>query len=105
MPPAVIDVARDFGRFPAGRKSTDGDFSGETFRKRLLEPAIAAGHEKVTIELDGTFGYGSSFLEEAFGGLVRSSNRSPEEILARLDLRSEDASLLDEIRDYIKNAR
>lgn len=105
MPPAVIDVALDFSRFPAGRKSTDGDFSGETFRKRLLEPAFATAQEKVVVKLDGTFGYGSSFLEEAFGGLVRSSKQSPEEVLARLDLQSEDASLIDEIRDYIRNAR
>jgi hypothetical protein len=66
----VIDVGRDFSPVPAGRSEADGDFSGEAFRSRLLEPPLRRGHD-VEVVLDNTEGFGSSFLEEAFGGLVR----------------------------------
>jgi hypothetical protein len=61
---------------PGGRYISDGPFSGEWFRNEILGPAVATALEsedKVKVELDGTAGYGSSFLEEAFGGLIRVS--------------------------------
>lgn len=61
---------KDFSRFPAGRFETDGPFSGEAFRKKVIEPRLKQG-ECVRVDLDGVLGYGSSFLEEAFGGLLR----------------------------------
>ncbi|MBH1510730.1 STAS-like domain-containing protein [Stenotrophomonas maltophilia] len=66
----TIDISRDFSKVPAGRFITDGDFSGEIFRDKLLVPALHE-YDKVQIILDNTAGYGSSFLEEAFGGLIR----------------------------------
>jgi hypothetical protein len=59
---------------PGGRYVADGNFSGEWFRNEVLVPALRETSklgETLDIELDGTAGYGSSFLEEAFGGLVR----------------------------------
>lgn len=64
----------DYASSPGGRFMSDGDFSGEWFREQILVPALLAAKdksEKLEVELDGTSGYGSSFLEEAFGGLVR----------------------------------
>jgi hypothetical protein len=64
----------DYASSPGGRFISDGDFSGEWFRDQILAPALLAvkdKSEKLEVELDGTSGYGSSFLEEAFGGLVR----------------------------------
>ena len=58
--------------------------------------------EPVTIELDGVRGFGSSFLEEAFGGLVRKGY-SPESVLSTFTLRSSDPSLVAEIEDYVQN--
>jgi hypothetical protein len=66
-----INIALDFSKFPGGRYRRLGKFSGEEFREDRLLPALRAG-EKVEVVLDGTAGYGSSFLEEAFGGLVRA---------------------------------
>jgi hypothetical protein len=67
----TIHIARDFSPYPAGRYGTDGKFSGERFRDELLIPALKA-NDKVRVVLDDTRGYGSSFLEEVFGGLIRA---------------------------------
>ncbi len=100
---AVINVAKDFTRYPAGRYEKNGNTSGEAFRKRFLENPIAKG-ETVTIELDGTIGYGSSFLEEAFGGLVRAVKVSSSDLASTLNLVSSDNVLIEEIRQYIDEA-
>jgi STAS-like domain of unknown function (DUF4325) len=97
----VISVAGRFTRYPAGRYRTDGPFSGQQFREEHLLPILRAG-ETAIIELDGTRGYGSSFLEEAFGGLVRDGF-SPEQVLATFEMRSSDKSLLYEIEEYIRH--
>lgn len=68
-----INIALDFTRTPGARHRSDGPNSGEEFREKLLEPLFKEGEpkEKIQIFLDGTEGYGTSFLEEAFGGLAR----------------------------------
>jgi hypothetical protein len=98
-----INVARDFTRFPSGRYKRNGDTSGEAFREKFLEPPIRKG-EEVTVELDGTIGYGSSFLEEAFGGLVRALRLSSNDLKAKLRIVTADATLLDEVNGYIDDA-
>jgi hypothetical protein len=97
----IINVAKDFSRYPAGRYISDGPYSGELFREKHLLPVIQAGG-KAIIELDGARGYGSSFLEEAFGGLTRKSF-SPETIKKAFTLKSDDKSLIEEIEEYIEH--
>lgn len=99
----VINVAKDFTRFPSGRFKKNGDTSGEAFREKFLELPIQQG-EPVTIELDGTIGYGSSFLEEAFGGLVRKLRLTTNELQSRVILKSKDPALIEEINSYIDEA-
>lgn len=99
----TVHVAKDFSRYPAGRVFADGPYNGQLFRQRFLESAIRA-QKSLTIELDGVRGYGSSFLEEAFGGLVRSTGLEPASVLNLLELRSSNKSLIQEIREYIENA-
>ncbi|WP_157314880.1 STAS-like domain-containing protein [Chitinibacter sp. GC72] len=68
----LINIAKDFSPFAAGRYQTDGPCSGEAFRDLVLVPKLEQHKmELVTVNLDGTLGLGSSFLEEAFGGLIR----------------------------------
>lgn len=70
----MIEIGKDFSRTPGGRLISDGPFSGQLFRDRTLAPALkdaVARGDKVTVVLDGPRGYLSSFLEEAFGGLIR----------------------------------
>ncbi|MEQ1933893.1 MAG: STAS-like domain-containing protein [Fimbriimonadaceae bacterium] len=76
-------IAKDFSETPAGRYPYDGKFSGERFREEFLVPNLAEGHQLV-VELDGARGYPSSFLEEAFGGLIRKHKLDEETLLQRL---------------------
>ena len=100
-----IHVARDFSRFPAGRFRSDGPYSGEIFRDDFLVPALR-GNESVTVFLDGTMGYGSSFLEEAFGGLVRESGFLAKDLHNKLKVHSaHDRSLVTEVWSYIDEAK
>jgi hypothetical protein len=82
----VISVARDFSRTPGPRYTSQGHWSGEEFRKRLEQELRR--HERLIVDLDGTRGYGSSFLDEAFGGLVREGVLTREDALRRLEIRS-----------------
>ncbi len=66
----TINIAREYTPFPGFRLKQYGKGSGEEFRERFLVPIMEGGVPTV-VELDGTSGYPSSFLEEAFGGLDR----------------------------------
>ena len=100
-----ISIAKHFSKFPAGRYVADGPYPGELFRTKVLVPALKA-HPKVVVSLDGTLGFGSSFLEEAFGGLVRHEGFTIKDLRSRLDFISdEDASVAREVWSYIDNAK
>ncbi len=83
MSERTISIASEFSPFPGGRYRADGPFSGEEFRDDLLLPALRS-NSRVTIVLDGTAGYRSSFLEEAFGGLVRLRGVKRDDLARRL---------------------
>ena len=69
----TIRVADEFSATPGGRYLTDGPFNGELFREKYLLPALEQDG-KVTVILDGTRGYPSSFLDEAFAEVARKFN-------------------------------
>ncbi len=98
----IIDIGKDFSRFPAGRFLSDGPNNGEKFQINFLIPVMKKD-EPVIIELDNTAGYGSSFLEEAFGGLIRKGY-SAEQIHRCLSFSTQDPSLIAEINSYIDEA-
>jgi hypothetical protein len=79
-----IVIATDYSRSPAGRFYSDGPYSGERFREEFLYPKIAQG--EVEVVLDGVLTLGSSFLEEAFGGLVREKQITPMELRKKLKI-------------------
>lgn len=99
----VIDVGKDFTRFPAGRTESDGPYSGEVFREKHLRPWLDRG-QTVTVRLDSALGYGSSFLEEAFGGLIRLGYKK-DAILKLIKLDTADPLLKEEIEGYIEGAK
>lgn len=78
-----IDVAENFSATPGGRFPEDGEYNGQRFRKEFLLPALR-GYKIVEVVIDGTEGFGSSFLEEAFGGLVRAEGFAVNELSKRL---------------------
>lgn len=96
----MISIATDFSRSPAGRFISDGPASGERFRRDFLIPGLQR-HDRLVVDLDGTRGIGSSFLEEAFGGLVRLGF-SASELMRKFVFKTKDPSLESEIRSYWK---
>jgi hypothetical protein len=83
-----ISIAKDFSDVPAGRYLADGDFTGQEFREKYLVPALknADNNHPVIVDINDVEGYGSSFLEEAFGGLVREEQFSKEELNHKLKI-------------------
>lgn len=95
----TISIAKDFSVFPGGRVPEDGPFSGQEFRDKFLLP-IFSGTEKVEIDFDNVRGYGSSFLEEAFGGLLRKGIPL-DKIRSQLTFKSSRESVINEVNRYI----
>jgi hypothetical protein len=82
-----LSVAEKFSKVPGARLRRDGPHSAEEFRVKVLIPALRRAVDddsELHVLLDGTAGYGSSFLEEAFGGLVRSGEFPVQQIRTRL---------------------
>ena len=98
-----ICISKDFSDVLGGRFRTDGKFSGEEFFEELLEQKYnkAVEHEEsLVIDLDGTFGYPSSFIDQSFGELGRKYGE--KNVQKTLVFISEDQPNLEtKIRNYI----
>lgn len=81
----TISIGKDFSPTPIGRYPNDSDYSGELFRNEHLLPALNQ-NDCVEIIIDDAEGYGSSFLEEAFGGLIRHGHYSPSQLESKLKI-------------------
>ncbi len=103
-----IKIARDFSYSPGPRYIDEGKNSGEKFRKEILADAFSraiAENKKIIVNLDGTDGYGTSFLEESFGGLIRVDKLPYDEIIKRLEIISKEENYLeDDVYEYLKDA-
>jgi len=98
----ILVIAKDFNSSPAGRYRDYGDFSGERFREDFLLPRLKK-FERVIVDFDGLSGVSSSFLEEAFGGLVHCGYYSPEELLEKLLLvGNDDFTIIPLVWKYVK---
>ncbi len=104
METKIINIAKDFSKYPYGRLRKYSETSGEVFREDTLFPIIEK-FDQIIIELDGTEGYGSSFLDEAFANLIRVNGLDKEKVRKKLSFVSDDdPSLIDEIWGYIDKA-
>ena len=92
-----IVMAEVFSRYPAGRFREDGPFNGTTFRQEHLVPALR-DFEKVEVNFDGVAGFGYSFLEEAFGGLIQKEGMDKNFLDTRLFFSTTEPGLEDDIR-------
>lgn len=97
----------DFTITPGGRYRRHGEYSGEEYRESILIPAYIkakTNNECLYVDLDGTYGYPSSFLEEAFGGLARAFPY--DDLLKRIKFISyEDPEEINRIKKYIQSLR
>ncbi|PTB84685.1 DUF4325 domain-containing protein [Pseudidiomarina aestuarii] len=104
------NVGIEFSPDPAGRFYTDGDASGEQFREEVLLDKLKKINinEKLIIVLDdGIESYGSSFLSEAFGGLVKYGYFRPNFLLDTLRFEYSDPEFKffeDRIKKYITDS-
>lgn len=90
----------------------EGSYSGEELREECLIPILEnlKNNEKLLIDLDGTNGYGVSFLETAFGDLV---NYNGINYLDKIEfISNEEPHLIETIKQFaqekqnkIKNAK
>ncbi|WP_137297162.1 STAS-like domain-containing protein [Psychromonas sp. SP041] len=86
---------------PGPRYKRLGASSGEDFKEWLIK---ALNKDKdLTVDLDDTEGYGSSFLEEAFGGLIREGINI-DDVKNIQFISNEEPELIDEIKEYIDDA-
>lgn len=106
-----INICDEYTDAPGGRYESQGAFSGEDFRNKILKPRFieaANKNETLFIDFDGGYGYGSSFLEEAFGGLIRElkeeNNLTYKKALEIIVMKSDDEpSLIERVEEYMKN--
>ncbi|MBO4843959.1 MAG: STAS-like domain-containing protein [Bacteroidales bacterium] len=104
----VLSIAKEYSRCPGARYEREGDYSGERFRETLLYPRLKQAIEegvKLEVILDGSAGYSTSFIEESFGGLIRTNKLTLKQLEDNLIIISEeDPSYLDDIKKYLNNA-
>ena len=66
-------IIANYSEYPGPRYCSQGDSSGEEFYHSVLNTAFAdviSTKKKLEVILDGTAGFASSFLDEAFGNLI-----------------------------------
>jgi len=101
----IYRIADEYSKTPGSRYISEGEYSGEDFRKnhltKIIKEHINSGTE-IIIDLDGTAGYSSGFLEEAFGGLIREEKFEFKEVIRILKIRSkEEPYLVGDICQYL----
>lgn len=95
---AYFSIAREFSNMPAGVTLEDGDYSGERLRG-ILEKRLF--RSPLVVDMDGTRGYGSSFLQAAFTALGAAQAIPPDHINIRCQ---EDRSIVMEVEGYIRQS-
>ena len=114
MKNVMLTVASDFTRTPGVRSTREGDFSGEDFLVGYLYPRFTEAVRQnvlLVVNLDGTAGYATSFLEASFGGLIRGdrTNSIPSSNLSLVKkhlqlIATDDPYLIEEINEYMLDA-
>lgn len=85
-----ISIAEDFYPYPAGRDDDDGPYNGKKFRTEVLLPRLIEAEQrglKLVVSLDGLKSCGSSFLESAFGGLIRNGDFDHRSIWKNMEIK------------------
>lgn len=83
----TLNIAREFTNAPGGRYKQDGPNSGEQFLEEQLRPKYEQSKKEgklLRIELDGVYGYPSSFVSGSFGVLSSECKTLKENLLDRI---------------------
>ena len=103
-----LNVVEEFTDSPGARYESEGAFSGARFRQELLYPLLSEAllyNEVLVVNLDGAYGYGTAFLDESFGGLIRNEMVPMDKIKKHLKIISnEEPGLVVEIENYLNKA-
>jgi hypothetical protein len=99
----TFSIARQFSRHPGPRYRKQGADSGEALRARLVR-LLNDSNQTIIVDLDGTSGYGSSFLDEAFGGLIRSEGFDSSVAQRFQFVSNVDPTYIDEIKESFEKA-
>ena len=91
---SYFSVVSEFSPCPAGVTLEDGQNSAERLRG-LLEARL--GRARLTVDMNRTRGFGSSFLEATFTALGARMALTPEHITIRCD----DTSIIKEVGEYL----
>lgn len=97
----------DFSKTPYGRYERDGKYNASAFRDAKLAPAFQ--NPDITIvnvyldTVEEGYEYGSSFLEEAFVGLVRKCNISANDVRRKLNIITSHKDYILEINEYLEH--
>lgn len=105
----VIEInVGDFSKTPYGRHAADGKHSGERFRETVLRQhfenkTVSVINVHMDTLADG-YEYGSGFLEEAFGGLIRVCGIPKAVVEEKLRVLTEHQDYVEDILSYIRAA-
>lgn len=95
---------KDFSRYPGPRYEEQGPDSGERFLNEVLKPKFLEAEtasKKLIVDLDGTEGYSTAFLDGSFGVLAREF--SSKRVLKTIEfITNDEPSLEAEIIVYMK---
>lgn len=86
----TLIIAKEFGDTAGARDYEDGDFSGKEFYDKFLQKRFLKAKENgyiLLIDLDGFWGWPSSFVSGSFGLL--SMEYGAELVLKHLDFKSD----------------
>ena len=93
-----INVVEDFSASPYGRNENDVlpeevKSTGKAFRETLLVPKLQEAkknNEELEVNLTGYNRYGRSFIDEAFGGVIRYSDLTYSDLDNLLKIKHDD---------------
>lgn len=111
----MLSIAKDYSPFVLGRYPEDSDYNGTDFREQFLLPKIKEllqnEAEVLDIDLNGSYGYDPSFLEEAFGGSIRRLRQEGFALAllkklwsSRIKIHDDDKAEYRAIKGYIEDA-
>ena len=100
MKEKIINIAKDFAEIPYGRTKKHGPENGTVFRKILVEALKENDVVKVDFE-DLIFIPGSSFMDEAFGGLTREEEFTESYLKEHLQIINSSQIIKEEVEGEI----